>query len=464
MISKFSFNETIKRVFTCVTSGQILYRHILKDYISDVKIINEAKKKEGNTSKSLIKNINDSSQNLCNTNNIVSKTNNSIHPILAVNNSFLYLNSSLNSVNLEKVEGLIFECRWKKKYIILLKIVKVNDSEKFFKSIDIECLEMNHYEKAFNLKIRFYWDSFELKTNLLLQYIPKDKIIEEIILREFSQEDKNKIYNILNDYLINDLNNLENCLTTLVLANMKEVSLYLRDINNVLRFAAGMNNKRFEFYQSPLINTVKNCRVYDNQTNKLWQEYVFTGYFVDKKIACQMRWEKKENNKLFCIYRISIFYLEENICLLIFQNIFQKHVTTQYLSDINSRKKLFFNELRNYFNKKHAQFGYQYFEPKMTDLNLMIAIKANKDENEDNNDLNLFINNNNKSVDKFIEPKKEENENDKMNSLAQTISFNANEIKEEDNLFGESIQNISEIKNNNSTLLFGADDENLKIK
>ena len=427
MISKFSFNETIKRVFTCVTSGQILYRHILKDYISDVKIINEAKKKEGNTSKSLIKNINDSSQNLCNTNNIVSKTNNSIHPILAVNNSFLYLNSSLNSVNLEKVEGLIFECRWKKKYILLLKIVKVNDSEKFFKSIDIECLEMNHYEKAFNLKIRFYWDSFELKTNLLLQFIPKDKIIEEIILREFRQEDKNKIYNIL-------------------------------------RFAAGMNNKRFEFYQSPLINTVKNCRVYDNQTNKLWQEYVFTGYFVDKKIACQMRWEKKENNKLFCIYRISIFYLEENICLLIFQNIFQKHVTTQYLSDINSRKKLFFNELRNYFNKKHAQFGYQYFEPKMTDLNLMIAIKANKDENEDNNDLNLFINNNNKSVDKFIEPKKEENENDKMNSLAQTISFNANEIKEEDNLFGESIQNISEIKNNNSTLLFGADDENLKIK
>ena len=460
MISKFSFNETIKRVFTCVTSGQILYRHILKDYISDVKIINEAKKKEGNTSKSLIKNINDSSQNLCNTNNIVSKTNNSIHPILAVNNSFLYLNSSLNSVNLEKVEGLIFECRWKKKYIVLLKIVKVNDSEKFFKSIDIECLEMNHYEKAFNLKIRFYWDSFELKTNLLLQCIPKDKIIEEIILREFSQEDKNKIYNILNDYLINDLNNLENCLTTLVLANMKEVSLYLRDINNVLRFAAGMNNKRFEFYQSPLINTVKNCRVYDNQTNKLWQEYVFTGYFVDKKIACQMRWEKKENNKLFCIYRISIFYLEENICLLIFQNIFQKHVTTQYLSDINSRKKLFFNELRNYFNKKHAQFGYQYFEPKMTDLNLMIAIKVNKEDVEDdnNNDLNLFLNNNN-----IV--KTTENQVDKIDNLMQTLSLNDddNYNKEEvDNIFGDSIQNISEIKNNNRTLLFGADDDNIK--
>ena len=100
----------------------------------------------------------------------------------------------------------------------------------------------------------------------------------------------------------------------------------------------------------------------------------------------------------------------------------------------------------------------------MTDLNLMIAIRANKDENEDNNDLNLFINNN-KSIYKFSDPPKEENDVDKINSLAQTISINVNEIKEEednDNLFGESIQNISEIKNNNSTLLFGADDVNLK--
>jgi hypothetical protein len=242
---------------------------------------------------------------------------------------------------------------------------------------------------------------------------------------------------------------------------MKEVSLYLRDIRNIFRFAAGMENKRFEFYQSPLINTVQNCRVYDNKTNKLWQEYIFTGYFVDKKIACQMRWEKKENNKLFCIYRISISYLEENICLLIFKNVFQTHVTTQYLSDINTRKKLFFNEIRNYFNKKHAQFGYQYFEPKMTDLNLMIAIKGNKEDNEDNNDLNLFLNNN-KSTYKNVE-QNGQHDIGKLNSLLQTISFIEDDKEEEnDNLFGESIQNISEIKNNNSTLLFGADDVNLK--
>ena len=435
---------------------------MLKDYIFDVKILNDIKKRETNNSKSIIKNTNDSSQNLYNLNNLVSKTNNSIYPILAVNNSFLFLNSSLNSISLEKFEGLIFECRWKKKYILLLKIVKIQDSDNLFKSIDIECLEMNHYEKAFSLQIRLYWNSFELKTHLLFRFLPKDQIIAEIISREFNEKDKNKIYNLLNDYLINDLTNLENCLTTLVFASMKEVSLYLRDIRNIIRYAANMDNKRFEFYQSPLINTVQNVRVYDNKTNKLWQEYIFSGYFVDKKIACQMRWEKRENNKLFCIYRISISYLEENICLLIFKNVFQTHVTTQYLSDINARKKLFFNELRNYFNRKHGQFGYQNFEPRITDLNLMIAIKANKEDNEENNDLNLFINNNNKSIIENNEQKEEKNDLDKFNSLMQSASFNDNEIKDGDNLFGDSMQNISEIKNNNSTLLFGVDEDNFK--
>ena len=460
MISKFTFNESIKRVFNCVTNSQIISRHLLKDYISDVKIINEFKKRDTSNNKSLCKVNNDSSQNLVNLNNLASKTNNSIYPILTVNNSFLFLNSSLNSINLEKIEGLIFECRWKKKYILILKIVKVQDSENFFKSIDMECLEMNHYEKAFTLQLRLYWNSFELKTHLLFRFLPKDQIIEEIIHREFNEDDKNKIFHLLKDYLTNDLTNLENCLTTLVFASMKDVSLYLRDIKNVLKYAANMENKRFEFYQSPLIKTVQNCRVYDNKTDKLWQEYVFTGYFVDKKIACQMRWEKRENNKLFCIYRISISYLEENICLLIFKNVFQTHVTTQYLSDINSRKKKFFNSIRNYFNNKHGQFGYQNIEPKIADLRLMMAIKANKDDNEDNIDLNLFLNN--KDIIKNTEPNPEKNEEGKVNSLLQTASFHDNEIKENENLFGDSIQNISEIKNNNSTLLFGADDDNLK--
>ena len=137
-------------------------------------------------------------------------------------------------------------------------------------------------------------------------------------------------------------------------------------------------------------------------------------------------------------------------------------MTTQYLSDINTRKKSFLNELRNYFNKKHAKFGYQNIEPKISDLNLMIAIKAIKDDNEeDNNDLNLFINNNVNMIKNDIE-KEEQTQTDKNNNLQQTISFIDNENKDDDNLFGDSIQNISEIKNNNSTFLFGVDDINGK--
>ena len=97
----------------------------------------------------------------------------------------------------------------------------------------------------------------------------------------------------------------------------------------------------------------------------------------------------------------------------------------------------------------------------MTDLNLMIAIKGNEEDNEDNNDLNLFLNNN-KSTYKNVE-QNGQHDIGKLNSLLQTISFIEDDKEEEnDNLFGESIQNISEIKNNNSTLLFGADDVNLK--
>ena len=46
MINKYIFNEDIKRVFNCIINNQIITQYILKDYISDFKIINDNKKKE----------------------------------------------------------------------------------------------------------------------------------------------------------------------------------------------------------------------------------------------------------------------------------------------------------------------------------------------------------------------------------------------------------------------------------
>ena len=44
MKDKFIFNEDIKRVFNYMTNSQIITQYIFKDYISDIKIINEVKK------------------------------------------------------------------------------------------------------------------------------------------------------------------------------------------------------------------------------------------------------------------------------------------------------------------------------------------------------------------------------------------------------------------------------------
>ena len=467
MMDKYIFNEDIKRVFNYMTNSQIITQYLFKDFISDIKIFNEVKKSEktntntdsnfnNNNSKSLIK-YNDSSKNLMGMNNLSAKANNSIHPIMAVNNSFLYLNSSFKSLNLEKLEGIIIECKWKKKYILLLRIIKVNDSEQFQKSIDIECFEMNHFENAFNIEIRLYWDTSTLQTIALLKIITKHKIIEEIINRIFTKNDKNMIYQRLNDYLINNLTNLENCATTLVFGNSKEIALYLSDITRIIKFSPGMENKRFQIYTSSLLSSGQNCRVYDIKTNTLWQEYIFSGFYADKIRGCQIRWEKKENNKIVCIYRISITFLEDNLSLLIFKNAYQTHVTSQYLSDINNRKKKLFNEVREFFNKKNSQLEIENkFLKKNNGLKLLIAIKDYEDKKDENkNDLNMFIHNN--SFIKNLDLKDQEKEDSQFNSMMQGQSYlDNNNGKERGNLFSDSMQNISEIENINS--LFGVDD------
>jgi hypothetical protein len=290
MLDKYFFNEDIKRVFNIITNGEILSHYILKDYISDIEFINEFQKKEkienhNNPNSTSINTgkFNDSSQNLIALNNILSKTNTSIHPITTVNNSFLYLNSSFKSLCLDKLEGLIIECKWKKKYILLLKIIKLDDKKKFFKSIVIECIELNHYESPFSIEFSLYWNSTELQTLTMIKVIPKNKVIEDMINRELNANDKNIIYNNVYSYLLKDLTNIENILTSLIFANMEEISLFLNDIKNLIKSSPGTNDKRLEFYNSPLLKTVQNCRVYDKKTNLLCQEFILSGYYAEKK-------------------------------------------------------------------------------------------------------------------------------------------------------------------------------------
>ena len=456
MLDKFIFDEDIKRVFNCLTNTQIITQCLLKDFISDIKILNEPKRKDKilleNTS-NLNNNSKNSSQNMISINNLASKTSISIHP-MAINNSFLYLNSSFKSANYEKLNRM----QVKKKYILLLKIVKINDSEKFSKSIEIECIEMNHFENAFNFEVTLYWNTSLLQTILVLKIKTKNKIIQEIINREFNDNERKMIFDRLKGYLANDLTNIENCKTTLIFANMKDISLYLSDITKIIKFSPNMENKRFEVYSSSLISSGQNCRVYDIETNTLWQEYIFSGYFVEKNVRTQIRWQKRENNKTFCIYRISIIYLEENISLLIFKNSFTTHVTPQYLSEINYRKTEFFKELREFFDKKNKKSGLfgNHISPNKNLMKMEIAIKNFQDkEDENKNDLYMFIHNN--SIMKNLDINELEKEQDShFNSIMQGSYL---DNKDGGNLFTESMQNISEIENINSGFLFGIDDE-----
>ena len=447
MLDKYFFNEDIKRVFNIITNGEILSHYILKDYISDIEFINEFQKKEkienhNNPNSTSINTgkFNDSSQNLIALNNILSKTNTSIHPITTVNNSFLYLNSSFKSLCLDKLEGLIIECKWKKKYILLLKIIKLDDKKKFFKSIVIECIELNHYESPFSIEFSLYWNSTELQTLTMIKVIPKNKVIEDMINRELNANDKNIIYNNVYSYLLKDLTNIENILTSLIFANMEEISLFLNDIKNLIKSSPGTNDKRLEFYNSPLLKTVQNCRVYDKKTNLLCQEFILSGYYAEKKRQYQIRWEKKVNNKPYCLTIISIIYLDENITLIIFKNIYQTHITSQMLYEVNKTKKIFFDNIKEYFLEKNKELMGNYISNIIKGLDIKIGIKncRTKEDNEQF-DLNMLILNNSfikkrKTTDEEFENKEQEIQFD---SIFQNISNIS--MKEEDSLFNDTI-------------------------
>ena len=45
MLDKFVFNEDIKKVFNLITNVQIISQYLFKDFISDIKILNDQKKK-----------------------------------------------------------------------------------------------------------------------------------------------------------------------------------------------------------------------------------------------------------------------------------------------------------------------------------------------------------------------------------------------------------------------------------
>ena len=280
--------------------------------------------------------------------------------------------------------------------------------------------------------------------------------MEEIICREFDKNDRKKIYDNMRNYLFNDLTNLEHCATSLIFANMQDISLYISEIKRVIKLSKDVENKKIEIYESPLVSSMQNCRIYDD-SNKILKEFILTGYYANKDLMIQIKWDEKLYNKINCVYRIALIYLEENLTLIILRNIWKTHVPSQLISEVNIKKKSFFDDIQNYFIKKHGLNKVEeYFKKNLNDIKLKLGIKNYQKKERNHIDLNMIIHNDGT---KNGDAKNKENEDDSLflnNSVGINLSNNVN--KDVEKLFSETIQNLSEIENMNS--LFINDDEN----
>ena len=137
------------------------------------------------------------------------------------------------------------------------------------------------------------------------------------------------------------------------------------------------------------------------------------------------------------------------------------HVPSQLISEVNNRKIMLLEEMKNFFIKKNGLSRIETnFCQNIKDIKLIIGVK-NYQKNENNQiDLDMIIHNEGdaKNINKENE---NENEYDSLfqNNLSISISNNAN--IENENLLTNTIQNISEIENMNSNIFLGIDEDKL---
>lgn len=145
---------------------------------------------------------------------------------------------------------------------------------------------------------------------------------------------------------------------------------------------------------------------------------------------------------------------------MIFRNVWQTHISSQLLSEVDNLKKTLFEDVKNYFIKKNKLGKEKNILTKdISELYLNIAVKNYQNKNNNNQiDLDMIIQNNSflKHIDLNGRDKDPDNQYD---SLFENNNSN-NDIKEEENIFTDTIQNISEIQNLNSGFFFGIDEEN----
>ena len=121
-------------------------------------------------------------------------------------------------------------------------------------------------------------------------------------------------------------------------------------------------------------------------------------------------------NKIYCIYRLSIIYLEDNISLMTFRNIWQTHIPSHLLNEVENRKKVLFEDAKNYFIKKNGlnKFDHYLFKDSKK-LKLNIGIKDISSEDYYQFDLDRIIHcNGSLKSDKQKDGKEQDNQYDSL--------------------------------------------------
>ena len=112
--------------------------------------------------------------------------------------------------------------------------------------------------------------------------------------------------------------------------------------------------------------------------------------------------------------------------------------------------------MQNYFIKKN---GFEeYFKKNINEIKLKLGIKDYQIKEKNQIDLDMIIHS---DCFKNLETKIKENEYDSLFlNNSGGINLSNNIIKEGENIFSDTLQNISEIEKMNSNIFFVNDDEN----
>ena len=255
--------------------------------------------------------------------------------------SNLYSNISFShSENLDE-EGNILKFCWKNFYNIQFLCTQ-KTSSKNFKSFTVKTISISEFTNGnFSLKCKFFYNSCERNTLLVLEFFFDYDIGYELFKDEVTNNDLINICNNIDEIEIKSKKNIEQIESIIINTNLNDVWNLITDFEkcfngnykNVIKLNV-VNEKGEKIIGNELLigNVIKVIK----DDNKIISDLVITDIKIDKenfyyKIEMETKNNEKFNNDFIILKQNVIFgvkKLEENISFL-----YIKHLTKDFISD-----------------------------------------------------------------------------------------------------------------------------------